>query len=182
MSDYGQDGLYSGPDFSDDKVTFRTEVLEVVSSIREELDDHRQAINENSEETESNFEFLVEVARKVDALAERIDSLALSLSKEKDSRPAFEIKSLSAREKKVFSGLYRITEDFPEVSYVQLAALVGVPEEHVKYGITGMIEKGVPVKKRYVGRVVKISLDAEFRQEQAKGNLVRLDHPLTAWL
>ena len=42
----------------------------------EELDDHRQSINENTSEISSNYEFLAELDRKLEALAKRVEELS----------------------------------------------------------------------------------------------------------
>ena len=181
MNEYVRQDIRPENVFSDDNAMFRSEVFAVVSSVREELDDHRQAINENTNEVESNFEFLAEIARKVDALSERLDMLSLTMGSQK-SEPLFQVASLSTKEKKVFSAIYSLTEDNPEVTYSQVAAKMCVSDELVAGYITNLMEKGVAVKKRYVGRVVKVSLDRRFRDEQAKANLVRLDLPLTGWM
>ncbi|MEK6961529.1 MAG: hypothetical protein AABX47_10260 [Nanoarchaeota archaeon] len=181
MSELVIDSAVCKPVFSDDKEIFHEEVVAVISSIREELDDHRQAINENTEEVGSNFDFLVEIAKKVDSISERLDALQLQVSKCK-VEPQFQVGSLTNREKQVFSAIYSLTEDDPEVGYHQISSKMGSSEVLVAGYISNLIEKGVPVKKRYVGKAVKLSLDAKFRQEQAKANLVHLDAPLTAWM
>lgn len=182
MSDQVIDSEISRPVFSDDKEVFQSEVVAVISSIREELDDHRQAINENTSETESNFDFLVEIARRVDALSERLDAISLQIGRDASDKPDFHVGNLTSREKRVFTALYALTEDNPEVSYSQVASRAGCTEELVAGHISRIISKGVPLKKRYVAKQVRLSIDPRFRQEQAKSNLVQLDAPLTAWM
>lgn len=169
------------PAFSDDKECFRSELMAVLSNIRDELDDHRQAINENTNEVESNFEFLIEISRKVDALSERIDSLSLALSKEEKIESMFKVADLTPTEKRVFSALYIILQGSPETTYQQIALRIGSSSELVAGYITNLVEKGVPIRKRYVSKQARVSLDKRFKDEQAKCNLVRLDVPLTAW-
>ena len=50
------------------------------------------------------------------------------------------------------------------------------------HNVTGMIQKGVPVLKRYDGSVVFLKLDPAFRELQAKKNVIGLNALLTGWL
>ena len=170
-----------GPCFSDDKEIFHSEVAQVIASVREELDDHRQAINENTSEMESNFSFVLEVAKRVDALSERLDALSVQVSQGLKS-VSFAIEPLNLKEKRVFSTLYALTEEDPETTYLAISRRLGFSEELVAGYITNLIEKGVPLKKRYVSKQARLSINPAFRDQQAKTNLVRLDAPLTAWM
>lgn len=182
MNNYWGEDTRVIPGFSDDSSVFRSEVSVILAGIREELDDHRQAINENTNEVESHFESMSEIARRLDSLSERLDQISRVISLPETREHMFKVSPLTPKEKVVFSALYAGTEDDPEMTYQRLASRLGMADDLVAAYITNLMEKGVLVKKRYVGSTVRVSLDHRFREKQAKGNLVRLDHPLTAWL
>jgi len=166
---------------SSDAALFRQQASTVLSSMREELDDHRLAINENTDELGSMNEFLNEVNKKVDKLAERLDELTLLI---KGTRPEqeFSILPLSEREKEVFYALYVSTETTPFVTYEELAKKALMTRETTSQCVTAMMQKGIPVVKKYDGTRVFMRLDEKFRQVQAKKNLVGLSARLNCWL
>lgn len=149
------------------------QIAEVLSCFREELDDHRLAINENTGELASNMDALNELNDKVDKLAERLDELTL-LVKGTLSKRGFEIKPLNAREKDVFHALYEVTESSPYATYEQLSRMCSLTKDAIAAHVSAMSRKGVPVVKRLNGSVVMLRLDEAFREEQAKKNLVGL--------
>ena len=51
----------------------KDEVSFPLSSIREEIDDHLAAINDNTQEIQSNFAFLLELDSKIDKLSKAGD-------------------------------------------------------------------------------------------------------------
>ncbi|MBS3125772.1 hypothetical protein J4211_06020 [Candidatus Woesearchaeota archaeon] len=166
---------------SSDAAVFRQQISIVLDHMREELDDHRLAINENTTELSATNEFLNELNRRLDRITERIDDLTLCV-KGVQSDSKFELQSLSGKEKEVFHALYILTETQPYVSYEQLARKTLLTKELVMNHVTGMIQKGVPVLKRYDGSVVFLKLDPMFRELQAKKNVIGLNALLTGWL
>ncbi|MBI4145809.1 hypothetical protein HY489_00560 [Candidatus Woesearchaeota archaeon] len=166
---------------SSDAVVFRQQLSTVLTSMREELDDHRLAVNENTSEQSATYEFLSELSRRVDKLAERLDELCL-LVKGQKAEPSFDVQPLSAKEKEVFNVLYNVTEEQPFASYDQLARKCLLSREQVVAFVTSMIHKGIPVLKKQDGSMVFVKLDPVFRELQAKKNLVGLDAPLSCWL
>lgn len=160
---------------------FKQQVSVVLDLMREELDDHRLAINENTTELSATNEFLNELNRRMDFLAERVDELTLAV-KGVEAEKKFEVQSLSGKEKEVFQALYVITETQPCVSYEQLARKTLLSKELVMYHVASMIQKGVPVLKRYEGSIVFLKLDSVFRELQAKKNIIGLNALLTCWV
>jgi len=149
--------------------------------MREELDDHRLAINENTGELDATSECLNEVNKKLDKLTERVDELTL-LVKGVHEEKTFDLQPLSNKEKEVFHALYALTETQPFASYDQIARKALMTKELVSCYVTSMIQKGVPVLKKHDGNRVFLRLEAAFRQCQAKKNLVGLNSPLTCWM
>lgn len=155
-------------------------MLKTVEELREELDDYREAINENTTEIQSNYGLIFELGRKLDRVVERLDALEWVLKGRSYRRQERIV--LSGKEKVVFRALYELGVSVPFVSYRDVAKRVGLSPSAVASIITGLIEKGVPLVKRYEGSAVFVKLDEVFRQDQAKSNVVGLDAPLSCWL
>jgi len=167
--------------FSENRDTFKFEVKQVFSSIREQLDDHLTAINENTNEIHSNFEALCELNNKVDKLIERIDKMESSLFGRK-AEPVFKVKPLTKKEKELFLALYALMEDLPHATYQHLARKLCWTESLVASYITMLIAKGVPIKKRFFDKKAILSIDPKFRQIQAKKNILGIEARLTSWI
>lgn len=146
-----------------------------LKGVREEFDDHRESINDNTSEIEANYEMLCKLDSKVDRLQAQFEQMQLSLSKilGSSSSPAeTEMIELDEREKDVFLVLYTSSND--RLTYKEIAAAMKESEFLVRGYITNMIEKGVPVNKRYINEVAYLSLDRSFKDRQAKENIVKL--------
>ncbi len=160
------------------------EVYEAVNLIREELDDHLAAINDNSSEVAANLALMEEVNAKVEKVAERLDQITLFLQKFDptfESKKTFSIKPLTKKEKQVFQALYRLLHEHRAATYKQLAQRLGFTEPLVSNYIVNLVEKGVPVKKVFMDKVAHLSLEQQFMQQQAKNNIIGLNAPLTYW-
>lgn len=156
-------------------------VLAVLDLVREELDDHREAINEGANETQATFQFVQLLNDKIERLAERVDELTL-LVKGKRERPEFNITPLNGREKELFLVLYTITEAKTYATYREIARKLAWSESLVGSYVTNLIEKGVPVLKKYADGTVYLRLEEDFRREQARNNIVGVDSRLTRWI
>ncbi len=89
---------------------------------------------------------------------------------------------LTNREKEVFMAIYSLGEMQPCMSYKQLAKKLCTSESLVASYITNIIEKGVPIVKKYDAGIAYIKLDDLFRQVQAKENLVGVNTVLSYWM
>lgn len=177
MSKLSQKELY----FSSSQDFFKEEVRVVLSSVREQLDDHLTAINENTNEIASNFEALCEINAKLEKLLERLDCIESFLfGREQD--PVFEVKPLSGREKELFMALYSLLETAPYISYHQLARKLCWTEMLVASYVTNLLAKGVPVQKRFIDKKAMLTLDPRFRELQARKNILGIDARLTHWM
>ena len=78
--------------------------------------------------------------------------------------------------------LYTLGELQPFVSYKQLARRLCTTDAVVASFITNLIEKGVPVLKKYDNNIAYLKLEDQFRQRQAKENLVGVNTLLSYWL
>jgi len=164
--------------------TKEVEMDYVLKSIREELDDHRDAINHNTDEIGGNHEIMYQMMAQLDKMSERIDSMALYL-KRKDSNfkddNLVDIKPLTRREKEVFVALYELTQSQPAVSYRDLAKSMGLPVSNISGYVCTLIEKGVPVEKTMSKGTMFLGLKKSFARLQAKNNIMGVDAKLTAF-
>jgi len=169
---------------TDDKLkVLQAHLKRSVENVKEQFEDHLEAINENTNEIQSNFEYICELDRKIDKLGERIDEIAQLIREQKGQKPKkFELQPLTKKEKEVFYAIYILTEHRKFTTYKAVSRRVCYSEELVAAYITSLIQKGVPVLKRYENRTAYISLDYCFRQLQAKENIVGVNTLLTHWV
>jgi biotin operon repressor len=153
----------------------------ILESVREELDDHRSAINENTNELQANHEYIRSVDEKLDKLQARIEELFLLVTG-KTGEAKVEIQPLTKREQEVFQALYVVGEGVPFVSYKQLARKLGASEALMSGFITNLVEKGVPVLKKYDSGLAFVQLEPKFRQKQAKDVVIGLNSLLSHWM
>jgi len=175
--------------FSDRRKTEMEAVKEKLTrsfeQIEEQFEDHLEAINENTNEIQSNFEYICELDRKIDKLGEKIDQLAMLMRRqagEDSGAKKFEIRPLTKKEKEVFYALYVLTEGRKFTTYREISKRVCYSESLVSSYITSLIEKGVPVIKKYANRTAYLSLGTEFREVQAKENIAGVNTLLTNWV
>jgi len=153
----------------------------IFDALREELDDHRAAINENTNEIQANHEYIRSVEEKLDKLHARIEELFL-LVEGKKAEQKLEIQPLTRREQEVFQALYIVGEGIPFVSYRQLARKLNISETLISGLITNLIEKGVPILKKYDSGMAFVQLEPKFRQRQAKEVIIGLNSLLSHWM
>ncbi len=152
------------------------------SQVQEQLDDHRSTLNEHTNEIETSYELMNQLALKIDKLQQRLDELTMLVRHGKPvDNVAFAIQPLTPAEKEVFFALYTLTETTPFVTYHQLAKKIANTVEVVSRQLNMLISKGVPVEKKYSNGNAFLGLDKQFRQMQAKQNIVKLDTKLTYW-
>jgi hypothetical protein len=147
--------------------------------MREELDEHLDSINQNTNEISSNHEYLCELDYKFNKLSERLDQLELflegNLGFSRLKKPKFQPKPLTNNEQDVFLVLYTLEEKKGAVSYPEIAKRTGLSEDMVSHYIARMIEKNVPIIKRYVNNQPLLRLDPKFKRLQAKENILGLN-------
>ncbi|MEK6837183.1 MAG: hypothetical protein AABX69_00905 [Nanoarchaeota archaeon] len=147
-----------------------------LKGVREEFDDHRESINDNTSEIEANYELLCKLESKVDRLQEQVEQLQIGMSEflgmhtQADAASAIE---LDEKEKDVFLILYTAAEQKP-LTYREIAAAIKESEFLIRGYVTNLVEKGVPISKRYINDIAYISIDRSFKDRQAKENIVKL--------
>jgi hypothetical protein len=136
--------------------------------IRNALEEHLSAINENTSEIQAMFDYLQELEIKVDKLSHRLDNLQLNNDVEID-KPV--IQPLDHIERKVFLVLY--TEDMP-LSCRELGMKARVPLSAVSECISSITDKGIPLLRSLVNNQIYFKLSPSFKEIQAKENLINL--------
>lgn len=160
-------------------------------NIKEELDEHLQSINENTEEIQASYESQNKIDKKIDKINEKIELLRLQVealakqTQQKDivirlthkdqSRLAEFLKKgkeaevtdfdeeLSQPEQKLLLLLYSVRAKGRVLTYKQIAEELGMEEPLVAGYTTNLIEKGIPIVKHYRGKEVAIELERNFR-------------------
>jgi hypothetical protein len=149
------------------------------NEVRDQLEDHLLAINENTTELQANHEFITSVNQKVDKLSERLDAIQMLLEKiikkEIKHEQNFSVQQLTPQEKRVFMIIYT-AEDF--LNYSVLAMRLNMIETLVSQYVLNLIEKGVPVEKEYRQGKPYIKLSKDFRDYQAKNNVLNIDQTM----
>ena len=163
-------------------------IIAAFRKIKQEIEDHRETINENTNEIQSNYEYLCKLESKIDKLVDRIDELTL-LSNEKGTKPAnddvskevsekpLEVSRLSLREQEVFMVLYIADK---ELTYKDIARKTALNESLVMNYVITLISKGVPVIKKYINNLVYLILEQDFKQLQAKENVLHINQSLSS--
>lgn len=137
-------------------------------SVKTELDDHLDSINQNTAEIQANQGLLAELDAKVDKLSERLDELELVLNPSRAKR--MDIK-LTPREQEVFMTLYL----GKSMSLAEIARHLGFTQDMVNMYILNLISKGVPIRKELVANVLVFSLEPEFKELQARRNVLEIN-------
>lgn len=150
-----------------------------LESIQEQFDDHLNAINENTNEIQANFELFSQIEQKLDKLAERIDKIQIFLEKNHnfvpENAPRYNIEPLSKQEKEIFMVLYALEEAKGTLTYHDLARGLGVTDKTAQDYIGNLMRKGIPILKKYTRNTVYFCLDRDFKTVQAKSNLLHIE-------
>jgi hypothetical protein len=121
-------------------VEVENKIKKSFSAVREEMEDHLVAINENTDELKSHSDFMNELDRRIEALNEKIESVHLMLMQSMGS-------SLNENEKKILNVLDRSTS---LLSCKDIAFSAAVSELFVKAHLFSMICKGIPLKEKVI--------------------------------
>ncbi|MCP3682295.1 MAG: hypothetical protein GY861_06355 [bacterium] len=143
-----------------------------LNGIKEEFEDHLASINDNTNEIQANHEYLSMLDEKINKLDEKIEQLQFMIKHNGKLPSEDTVKiELTEKEKEVFLSLY--TSEKP-LTYAEIAKDLRESEFLVRSYITNLIEKGVPVKKRYVKSLPYLSIDVKFKELQARSNVLNI--------
>jgi flagellar hook-associated protein FlgK len=149
-------------------LSVRREIEKQREDVKSEMDDHREAINENTADIQELNNALSEFDKKIDKLFERLDEAEMILHPKKLQKIDI---SLTPREQEVFMALYL----GKEMTLIEIAKRLGFTTDMVNLYIFNLVSKGVPIKKELMDDVLVFSLDAEFRELQARRNILDID-------
>jgi len=136
--------------------------------IKQQLDEHLTAINENTGEIQALFDYLQELDLKIEKLSLRLEQLQLVQSPSPE-RPT--ISSLTQIEKKIFLVLY--TEELP-LCYQEIAEKASLPASLIPECISSLISKGIPLLRSYFSSKLYLKLSPSFKELQAKQNVLNV--------
>lgn len=140
--------------------------LDDFPELKQQIEEHLSAINENTTEIQALFDYLHEIDQKLDLLTQRMDQLQLSQLPLSPKTLA-----LTQMEKTVFLALY--TEESP-LCFQELAVKTGLPAALVPDCISALVNKGVPFIRTFYGDKLFFKLDPRFKELQAKENILNL--------
>ena len=159
------------------------ELQEAFSQVKEEFEDHLDAINGNTNEIQSNHEFLVGIDQKISKVEERLDRITMFLERhgmEPEQQHVFEVEKITKREQEVFLVLYTQEEAKGSVTYLDIARHTGLTEDLVANYVANMIAKGVPIRKQYLNNQAHFCLNPHFKAIQAKQNILQIEQQTLA--
>jgi hypothetical protein len=134
--------------------------------IRSALEEHLSAINENSNEIQSLFDYLQDMEIKIDALHNRLDSLQIDSGYEKKN-----IKPLNNIERQIFVVLYTAGKF---LCYEEIASRSKITVNSVAEYLHAITSKGIPLTRSLVNKKILVQIDSKFKERQAKENLINL--------
>lgn len=146
--------------------------------VKEEMEDHLLAINENTNEISSQYEYICELENKIENLIERVEQLQLNVyGNVQPSKNAFiATPNLTKDEQEVFTALYTLEEEKGSVTFKDISEASGLNEGNVEAHIISLIAKNIPIKKKYLNDNVYLNIDDDFKLLQAKENILRIEH------
>ncbi len=140
--------------------------------IKEELDEQRECVNQNTNEIQSNYEYMCKLDNKIEKLSERIDELTMLIKADQTKETEkYSVSTLTKKEQEVFMAIY-LNES--GASYTEISKRTGLTENLVICYITNLVAKGVPLVKKYLSNGVRVYLDNEFRKIQAQKNILQI--------
>lgn len=130
-------------------VEIENKVKKSFDAVKEELEDHLTAINQNTDELKIHSGFMNDLDNKLEILNEKVESLQLMLMQAMKS-------SLNENEINILEVLETSTSF---LSCKDLAVSAGVSELFVKAHLFSMICKGVPLKEKAIDNQSYFSLE-----------------------
>ncbi len=154
----------------------RLQIKRAFDKIKLQFEEHLEAINENTNEIQSNYHMLKELDEKVEVLREKVEAVQLHLSRvspdfEYKNDVPFDIQPLSINEKRLLQVLLA-ADNF--LSYGELAKAMNLSISLVRSYVTNLIGKGVPIIKKYINSRPLITVDEKFREIQERLDIAHL--------
>ena len=153
------------------------DIKEVLKQTREEFDEHLDSINANTNEIQTNYEFMCRLESKIDKLNERLDEMQILLNPGHETQKNSLVHPLTKHEKEVFLVLYEAGENF--ITHIEIGKHLGLTEDLVREYVMNVIAKGIPIVKRYVNNKAYIKIDTDFRNLQTRENVVEIEQGIS---
>jgi len=150
---------------------FKMKVRRAFKLIKNELDEHLDAINQNTNEIQGLYEIISELENKLDSLAERLEHFEMQINHDHKI-------ILSDDEKRIFHALYLLSETKPYVSFSELQERLDLDAFVLDALINSMIAKGVRIEKHVKDGNLCYSLENKFKIIQTKNNILNIDNRL----
>lgn len=149
-----------------------------VDCLKEELEDHLTSINENTNEIETNYSYLMDIDQRLTLLEKKVngifDMLAqITRSNIKQTNTKIRI---TEPEQELFMIFYTADK---ALDYAFLCEKLNKSESYVRNCLNSLITKGVPIKRLNIKHKAYFLLDAAFKELQAKKNILNLSKTLT---
>ncbi|MBL7055580.1 hypothetical protein ISS07_01565 [Candidatus Woesearchaeota archaeon] len=154
------------------------ELKEALKTVKTELDEHLEAINQNTDEIQTNYGCVDELHNKVEKIAERLESVELFLQSNSNfivEKQSFNIEPLTKSEQHVFLVIYALEDEKGLVSHIDIEKKTGFPSYIVSEYISRLVGKGIPLIRRYVNNAPYLKLNPDFKRLQAKENILMID-------
>ncbi|MFC1697846.1 hypothetical protein ACFL1H_05910 [Nanoarchaeota archaeon] len=151
--------------------TITKKVKKISKSVKGELDDHLDAINLNTEELQTNYDYVYILEKKIEKLNEKLDEIRMALG----VRNKFEdvkIKALTKKEKEVFHVIYEIEDNY--LTFEEISKRKCMPTSMVRRSVHSMIDKGVPIVKINSSGQELLAINEDFRDVQAKKDVLNI--------
>jgi len=133
--------------------------------IKEELNEHLDSINENTEELQLLHNLYLELESRIDRIEDRLSKIQLMIED-------FMHPKLNTNEEAVFLELY--TNEASPLSYADLGLKLGMPELVVRKTIASLIKKGIEIDVVMIDNKPFFRLAKSSRERQAKENILKL--------
>ena len=154
---------------------FFKHIKENFDSMKNELDEHRESINDNAAEIGESFNALAEFDERLQKIDERVAELQMLMKQLVENNTAPKANYiLSKYEQKIFTLLY--TEEDNALTVSDIAIRLDLSELIVKAALSSLVKKGIPILKAQINQKTYLKLDAEFKELQAKENILNLSH------
>ena len=164
--------------YTDIFVDTHKDLHDAFSQVKEEFEDHLTAINQNTNEIQANYELVCNIDQKLNKISERLDRMEFFLQKQGmplEEKEQFKPIRLTKREQEIFLILYTLEEIKGTVKYIDIAKKLCLTEDIVASYITNMVQKGVPIIKKYISNQAHLTLNKRFKSLQAKENILGIE-------
>jgi len=107
---------------------------EALESVKKELDEHLEALNENTSEIQSSYSCINEINTKIEKLAERVEAIEIFMQQHsnfKAEEKSFNVQPLTKIEQYVFLVIYALEDEKGLVSCVDIKKKTGIAMDMV---------------------------------------------------